>query len=72
LEKNEPFYVYHFYVFWIAEFGGGAFAGMMYNMFIKSTQSDGKAESETFESINTNEPTNSDGTTGNLKIDSDL
>jgi len=48
--NKEPIYVYHFYAFWIAQFSGGAFAGFVYNTFIKNSQSDGKAlEPETFE-----------------------
>jgi len=57
-KKNEPFFVYHFYVFWLAEFAGGAAAGVLYNTFIKNAQSDGKAlELETFEAA----PDNTDG-----------
>jgi len=39
-------------VFWIAEFSGGAFAGLLYNLFIKNAQSDGQApDSEKFEVV---------------------
>ncbi|ETO27383.1 major intrinsic protein [Reticulomyxa filosa] len=48
--KHQPFFVYHFYIFWIAEYAGGAFAGLLFNLFIKNSQADGKAaESEKFE-----------------------
>jgi len=65
---NEPFYVYHFYVFWISEFAGGALAGLVYNVFIKNAQADGKAlDSEVFEVA----PETADGT-GDLNTNMDV
>jgi len=49
-KKNEPFFIYHFYVFWLSEFLGGAIAGVIFNVFIKNAQADGKAsDTERFE-----------------------
>jgi len=49
-KANEPFYVYHFYVFWLAEFLGGALAGLLFNLCIKNALADGKApDSDKFE-----------------------
>ncbi|ETO20549.1 hypothetical protein RFI_16668, partial [Reticulomyxa filosa] len=51
-KRNEPFYVYNFYVFWLGEFGGGILAGVIYNVFIKVPEADGRAlDSETFEIV---------------------
>jgi len=70
-KKNEPFFVYHFYVFWLAEFCGGAFAGILFNTFIKNSQADGKAlENETFQVADM--PDNTDGVVTDDKIKTEM